>query len=319
MNRTAFFSCAIIFFVCTSTFADSPKPIKSLDDLNLASWTELSSLLHEAVPKVLPGGKGPHDYVFEVAEMRRIRNQGTPQLWLEMTRQTKYPMVANAGFLCIQEKAPNLTFRAALETITHRKKDASVVFYYPAMKYLTHDLALNEENFDTFSSFVSDTTPAHEEMAFTLAILPDDFLRSWAERDRIRSAHPTVQAFAVDAVVRRARYNSTPIAAYAHEMLDEFHSKNGIRRAIFVTHATPDDRRLKPSIIALLKDATVSELDLVLPIETQAEYIRDHVKYHEIGLTQVRSHLVHRILSKFDEKATNKEQPQGPAPPDQLR
>ena len=108
-------------------------------------------------------------------------------------------MVANAGFLCIQEKAPNLTFRAALETITHRKKDASVVFYYPAMKYLTHDLALNEENFDTFSSFVSDTTPAHEEMAFTLAILPGGFLRSWAERDRIRSAHPTVQAFVVDA------------------------------------------------------------------------------------------------------------------------
>ena len=26
--------------------------------------------------------------------LRRIRDQGTPQLWLEMTRQTQYPMVA---------------------------------------------------------------------------------------------------------------------------------------------------------------------------------------------------------------------------------
>jgi hypothetical protein len=319
MTRTAYFFCAIVLLGCTSAPADPPKSIKSLDDVNLASWTELSSLLDEAVPEVLRGGKGPHDYVFEVAVMRRIRDQGTPQLWLEMTRQTKHPMVATAGFLCIKEKAPNLTFRAALETLTYRKKDASLAFYYPAMKYLTDDLALNEKNFDAFSSFVSDTTPAHEDMAFRLSILPDGFLRSWARRDRIRSAHPTVQAFAVDAVVRRARYNSTPIPAYAHEMLDEFHSKNGARRAIFVTHATPDDRRLKPSIIALLKDATVSNLDLIVPIEAQAEYIRDHVKYREIGLTQARSHLVHRILAKLDEKAVSKEQPQGPAPPDQLR
>jgi len=163
----------------------------------------------EAVPEVLPTGKGPHDFAFDVESMQKIRDHGTLDLWLEMCRQRDYPMVATGGYLCIASREPAHRFEAALLMIAHRHEEASFYFYYPAMAYLAEEVESTPENFKTLTEFVCLPEVDADGRCFAAALLPEGFLSGWVEAEAIETTPPGIQAMAVDSALVASLDNVT--------------------------------------------------------------------------------------------------------------
>ncbi len=288
----------------------SCQSAKTTQDLAFPTWEQLSDQLIEALPEVLEEGKGPHDYVFDVPDVVRIRDNGSIDTWLEMCAQQELTMVRVAGFMCVQQRAPERQFEAALTFLSNKPAGESMYFCYPALEFL-QDVSATPGNVAAFGKFVNRRHPNHKQFLTAVSFVgggiklvddPPGFLAKWAVSEDIGNADPTVQVMAMDEVFTNAKNEGTAVPESILDHLKSFAESDGIRRAAFVRYApeSVDRTTLTASIIGVLKDDNLNEFEYTYALLDRVDAISELIDVDVLELTPEQLKRWEKLLERHD-------------------
>ncbi len=257
----------------------------------VGSWDALSDLLIKAVPRVLPGDKGLHDYTFEVPAMRNILDKGDVGLWLRMCAQGERPMVAIGGYLCIEQKSPKDRLRGALTVLENRSADTSFIICLPAMLFLSKGLEASPETLATFTAYAREE---HDPKKVLLPVFLADasFLAAWAASDDYPKGRPIVQEAALSSAIGDLKKKGKPLPDVLSRRLAGFATATGLGRVTFVQFApdSTDPEVLTRAIIGLMKDESLDkdlggQLWYYAALADRVEFIEKNIDLSKVDLT----------------------------------
>lgn len=101
--------------------------LHSLRDLNAADWPAFDRIIADELPDSIEG-ESVSAWVLRSQTARTVYDRGTPELWLSMCESGE-PRVSVLEFRCIQDKAPEESFRAALNVVARRQVGGGGSFF----------------------------------------------------------------------------------------------------------------------------------------------------------------------------------------------
>jgi hypothetical protein len=281
------------------------KPTHSAESLNHPSWPALEKEIEQSMPQALAVDKGPADYVFYASTMLRIRDSGSPDLWLEMSRQKDQPLVAVGGFLCMKQRKPERAFEAALTVVSSGATNASDLYlttYLPAILYLTNAQP-TPANLATFSRLAGQKGEISRfENTLMFSSINVDFANHWLEKMPTDNINPGILAGVVDGIAGHCFETKQPMPPKALAMLDSFAKFSDARGIVFICDAPENSPHYKEAWITVLQNEQLNDADLIAPLASHIDYVVKNIPYQELDLRPKLLKRIERIRKIKQEK-----------------
>lgn len=267
--------------------------LKTLSDLQFASWGELESELRPDTPGTLKAGESVYDQILETDAATTIWADGTPELWQELCKSGS-TMVSLLGYRCIAEKVPQWKFQAALHVLSRRKGGSMLIFIQPLQ--LLNDAKLTEDSSAAFTKFISSPDSEELDLREVTSFLSSEFLSGWAAKADLPTAPAEVQALAVSSAYAASVDHGTPMPESVERAFSSFAESTSDRLAVFVWHAPDsiDKDELVAAITRLLRDDTVSEPMYQAALYQKIDFIKANINPADLNLNA-------RQQARFDE------------------
>ena len=218
-------------------------------------------------------------------------------VFLEMSCQRDYPLVALAGFFCLTNSFPGDGLECAMNVMLEAKEGAAAV-YYPLFDYLQqkHDLPAFKRAF----SAVSSRRPRDLRNYFVLlTTLPVDAVYAWFH-DQFRPPVPLVcEAVVLDKLYGEPDERTRPVTSAMSVTLARLESVPGFPRSVYVMYA-PDNvgkSALLADLTCVLCDETLTDPEILPVILKRAGYVRE-LPLDTLQLSGKRHELIKRVLER---------------------
>jgi hypothetical protein len=301
-SATAKHFLILCLLIALSMIGCSETPVSSPQDAGVNSWDDLETKLEEAIPEVLDSDKGPHDYTFEVSAMRKIRDGGSRDLWLEMCRMTDLPMVATGGYLCLAERLPEDRFEAALVLLANRSEQASLIFYYPAIMYLSEQAEPNAKATQALDRVLA--ASENDDLILAYLMVPKPILSAWIESGDVENAPAAIQGLAVDAAFIVADEQSQPVTETAQKLLNSFKDKRDIRVTVWLRHAdvSIQPQAMRDAIVFVLKSDELNDGEFHFALRNHLDFVRAEMDLDRLSLTPTQQERIAELLDQYSEE-----------------
>jgi hypothetical protein len=223
------------------------------------------------------------------------------EVFLEMSSQREYPLVALAGFVCLRNSSPNDGLECAMNMVLE-VKDGAIVLYAPLFDYLQarHDLAAFKR---AFSSVSSRYPRELRNYLVLVTALPIDEVYAWFHDKSRAPVSPTCEAAVLDKLYGEPDAKTRPVTSAMSAALARLEPIPGVPRAIYVMYAPDnvDRAALLADLACVLGDEAASEAQIVAVIRKRAGYVRD-LPLDTLKVSTKRRELIMRVLQKARKK-----------------
>lgn len=268
----------------------------------LPPWHVVESQLRAAL------GTGALDFetVIESAAGIDLIRAAPEEVWLEMTAQTELTWVPVAGFTMLRDSKSRHTFPVALRLFDRLASQSSLFFTQPLWDHLEKakpDID-NQSELDAFARTFGERST---ELARLLAFVNVRLLAAWANRGPHEGSDPILQAYGVDASYVMAKRHNQAVPDNVANWLRTFAALPGIRRSVYLCRADNTAPEYRDTLTAFLRNEELERMCLMGTLIATAEYIRNHVPFHEIGLSEARVSEIEKVISRFGAKLNEKQ------------
>jgi hypothetical protein len=287
--------CCATFLI--GQFGCEQKPLKP------ASWKTLEDEILHVVPQVLKDGKNLPDYTFDAPSMRKIRDKGTPDLWLEMARQKEFPLVSAAGFLCMEARKPEGAFEAGLEVLAAGSSVGNLSTYcsLPVIQYVKKSQP-TAERLKSFSRIAQRRDLEARAILFLSNSLNDEFVCKWLEDPAASTANPRLLGWLVEMAIRYYSQKHEALPTSLAALLGSFENFSDSRGTVFLNYGKVAEPNLKDQIIGVLKNEQLDDGELYGTIRKYVDFISEKIPYRELGLPPKRIELIEKIKERHGKK-----------------
>ena len=257
--------------VAVVAFVDRQQPMPTIQINSWAAW-------EKAMAQNIRGpnaGNMPDFGIMGTDAFRAVLATDDSSLWLDMINQPQYPLVVVSGYLCIEKKCPELSFRSALYTILHRPTGAAIDVFFPTIVSRIKHAELSAPNFATFSEVaasISDEREARNFIAWGVGAVPLDFLYKWFHDTASDSASASTKAMALDRLYASSN-SEYPVSSRMSTSLDALGGLPGRPRLIWLIHTASHNDRFEKRFSQALEDES---LDVTAILVEYREYVRKH-------------------------------------------
>jgi hypothetical protein len=219
------------------------------------------------------------------------------EVFLEMSSQREYPLVALAGFVCLRNSSPNDGLECAMNMVLE-VKDGAIGLYAPLFDYLQarHNLAAFKRAFSSVSSrYPRDL----RNYLVLVTALPVDEVYAWFHDESRAPVPPTCEAAVLDKLYGEPDAKTRPVTSAMSAALAKLEPIPGVSRAIYVMYApdSVDKTSLLADLVCVLGDEAASEPQIVAVIHKRAGYVRE-LPLDTLKISTKRRELIKRVLQK---------------------
>lgn len=261
----------------------------------VSSWSELEATLLEDL-RPLEGAPEFADMLELSDTCKEILRSRNELLWATMAGQPDYPLVALAGFYCIQQENSERALEAGVKVLASAAQPASPI-YDPARQYLERAEWSPGDVKKALERLLNNNVD-RTNVVETLPVLPVEALESWLEEVPEEVFPPAHIVWVVDRVL--AEYERTGRQAGEHiwRRLRTMAAIPGAPRYVYCCYAGPRDAAFDEALRLALSGDELSDLEFTLVVYWNAEYIKQHRKEFASVVPDVRNELFERVLDR---------------------
>jgi len=220
-------------------------------DAGTRSWSELEVKLRSKVfDKILDGT----DDILDEPDFKALLDKNDRTLYVEMSEQDDYPIVAVTGVVCLQFKDPKLALRKALRIIDHA--DARLLFgvYGPLLLMLRNSTQIPDE-IQAIQEYLGWAAREKEpRVAVVLGALPLESLYSIWNSSAREGYSAWKQAFILASIIDCRETHSLPPDVDLEKHVFHLRLYPGIPRIIFLQLGSTE----APDFAKILKETLES-------------------------------------------------------------
>lgn len=280
-----------IFACCVCVRGEDAKQVQPA----IASWEALDSECQAVIRDQGLAGL-TYETLLQSPAFLRAAKQGGRQLWWEMTEQSERPLVAIAGFRCLEHSAREDAFLAALTVLARRSRDASLQLYYPVLEYLEANEQWAGAEMAALTDLVRSRPPV-EQFAMLVIMLPKEFLYAWFHEPHDRPLPSAHEAYVLDSLYAT---NERPITDAMKARLEEFAEIPGIPRLIFVSRTARRDDFFAERAVRVIEDTELTDVSVALFLRGHAELVQS-IDLDNLQLSEERRGLINQALKQADD------------------
>jgi hypothetical protein len=241
-------------------------------------------------------GDGPlgRDAFLKSAVFRDLLESDNELLWNTMIAESEHPVVAVAGFLCINQKRPNAAVAAGLRVIVEAQQPASLLYgpiYQEFEARKTHSLDPSALEY----VMLRGRTP--KTIASALALVPTSTVVAWLRSERVGQAPAESVAIALDHVLSEGRKEG-PTAEAADKLLEKLAQCPGHPRLIYTYHARASQPGYFDAVRAVLADTRLDDLLIAGLAVKRKDDIKERLDALLVGIPEKRSQMVRKAVGR---------------------
>lgn len=219
------------------------------------------------------------------------------QAWHEMIHRGDLPLVALAGYRCIEAHDPSNAFGAALVALLSRTGEASLVFVAPMMERVNAG-GSGDEDFDAFTRFLcSASWERQSQLAFTVSLVSDSFLYEWFHRPRSDAVPAWAEAYVLGHLFGTVN-DDRPVTDAMNARLERFAAIPGVARLTFVLHADTSHDGFDVALARVIQDRSLGDAIVAICVSENRDYVREHPEILEGEISDARRQLIDKALAK---------------------
>jgi hypothetical protein len=219
------------------------------------------------------------------------------EVFLEMSSQRDYPLVALAGFLCLTNSFPGEGLECAMNMMLEARNPA-IAFYAPLYDYLQakHELSAFKRAFSSVSARCPRDLGNYLVLVTTL---PIDEVYAWFHDKSRPPVPPTCEAAVLDKLYGELDAKTRPLTSAMSAALAKLEPILGVPRAIYVMYAPDnvDRAALVTDLACVLGDETASDSQIVAVTLKRAGYVRE-LSLDRLKVSTKRREMIKRLLQK---------------------
>lgn len=210
-----------------------------------------------------------------IPEFKRILEEGTLELFLEMTDQLDLPIVQLAGFYGIRERYASQALRSAF-AIARQMRPSQLSLYGPVYETI-QDEPDAERFVHEFDSVMVYGRPRGHALALILSFSSEEYLDVWFHSAGRRCIVPSAEALVLDCIVASYKRDVRQITERMRSALGSYATIPGLPRRIFVKCADDSHDMLLTAIEATLNNDDLSSIEMEIIMQHRKELIVQHL------------------------------------------
>ncbi|MEM6258332.1 MAG: hypothetical protein AAGI37_08465 [Planctomycetota bacterium] len=284
----------------TLAVACSEQSVNSPADVGYQDWAAVETAIIDSLPEVFESDESIGDRVFDLSAMRRIRDGGSLDLWLEMCEQTDYSLVALAGYLCIEANEPDHRMEAALTIFSHHPMASLLGIYDEPFVFIGEKAEATAKNIDALDSFLSDSQISDHRKAEVFVFIRQAMKTAWLLAADVSHAPTEVQAIAVDHAVIEWEAQREPIPKKVELLLLDFAQMRDVRQSVWLKNfpidAEIEDRR--EAILSVLRNDELEDRSYSFALRPHVVFIDEQIDMEKVDLSPVQRARIDRFMSQ---------------------
>lgn len=243
-------------------------------------------------------GKVPLSYrdLESLHELSNIFTQTNASVFVEMTAQTQFPLVATAGFLWLSAKGiTNEAYSAALRIVISAAEPGKES-YLPAFEYLTN--RVKSSTFDSIFGNAVQVVPHNSKIrSIAISQMPYESLYAWFHNRERQSCIPSWEAIVLDRLFRDCAEHKSEVSEQMRNALRQYREIPGYPLLVYLLYSPVDSLYYQETLNLALMDNGLEKDMLLILISNRRESIRSSVDLPNLKLSEARRIIVEKALT----------------------
>jgi hypothetical protein len=280
--------CVCIFLAaCGQPSFGAEKPALKL--LAISDWGEVEKRLLAEIG----GDTSPNGYMKSALFQEMLRSDDD-LLWNAMVAESEHPIVAVAGFLCIQNQRPKGALAAGFRIIAESKIPASLLYEPIYEKFLKEPPQVGDHSFLDHVLVQGASTGS---LACAFKMVPAPVAAAWLRSEHVRQAPAKSVAMALEIALSDDE-KQLLTADETEKLLQSFAICPGYPRLIYAIWSRTHDERYLIVLRSVLGDEQFSKGEVYILVLYQKEFITEHLAPLKKGLPEQRARMVEELLKR---------------------